>query len=370
LEYFYYFRHIVLTFKQNFMKKLFLSAAFLTLSMAYAQPTIYSGDGVLATNRTIGLNAKNLNFSATASGNLFVEGTTGNVGIGNVTPSAKLDVTGEIKSKNIFATNSAVATTSFLNELAWYKNSYVLGVGYEMPHPGLSGATRRTFNVWDMQPWSTNVGANNDYFEMNIIDRNNKERLNFNGNKSGGAKNGASSFVINDKNGAENFKMIDNGSESVVIQMAKANSRIIIGGYGNYAPSLAHKLTVQNGSALIEGNILTNSNIGIGTTNFTDGADLYRLSVNGAIRANRVKVYTTWADYVFEDNYELPSLQQVEKHIKEKKHLQDIPSAAEVECNGIELGEMNKLLLQKVEELTLYIIEMDKKIKVLENKLN
>ncbi|HRB72612.1 MAG TPA: hypothetical protein PK776_12270, partial [Flavobacterium sp.] len=79
--------------------------------------------------------------------------------------------------------------------------------------------------------------------------------------------------------------------------------------------------------------------------------------------------YTTWADYVFESDYNLPTLQQVEKHIKEKGHLKDIPSAKEVEENGIELGEMNKLLLQKVEELTLYIIEMNKELQAVKSQL-
>lgn len=106
----------------------------------------------------------------------------------------------------------------------------------------------------------------------------------------------------------------------------------------------------------------TNSYIGIGTTSFTDGTDVFKLSVAGNIRANRVKVYTTWADFVFEKNYNLPTLEEVEKHIAEKGHLKDIPSAKEVEAKGIELGEMNKLLLQKVEELTLYVIALNKEL--------
>ncbi len=98
-------------------------------------------------------------------------------------------------------------------------------------------------------------------------------------------------------------------------------------------------------------------NVGIGTQSIGD----WQLAVGGKIRAEEIKVETGWADYVFEEDYPLPTLQEVEKHIAEKGHLINIPSADEVEANGIELGEMNKLLLEKIEELTLYIIAADKK---------
>ena len=101
-----------------------------------------------------------------------------------------------------------------------------------------------------------------------------------------------------------------------------------------------------------------NGNLGIGTTN----PNGWKLAVNGKIRAKEIKVETNWADYVFDEEYNLPTLLEVEKHIQEKGHLKNIPSAKEVEKNGIELGEMNKLLLEKIEELTLYTIEQEKKL--------
>lgn len=67
-----------------------------------------------------------------------------------------------------------------------------------------------------------------------------------------------------------------------------------------------------------------------------------------------------WSDFVFNDDYDLPTLQEVEKHIREKGHLKNIPSAKEVEENGIQLGEMNAKLLPKIEELTLYILDIKK----------
>ena len=106
-------------------------------------------------------------------------------------------------------------------------------------------------------------------------------------------------------------------------------------------------------------------NVGIGTSD-TKG---YKLGVNGKIVATEVKValYDNWADFVFDKNYNLPTLTEVENHIREKGHLKDIPSTEEVKKNGIHLGEMDAKLLQKIEELTLYTIEQEKKIKELES---
>ena len=69
-----------------------------------------------------------------------------------------------------------------------------------------------------------------------------------------------------------------------------------------------------------------------------------------------------WSDFVFRKEYNLPTLQEVEKHIAEKGHLENIPTEKEVLENGINLGEMNAKLLQKIEELTLYSIQQNKKI--------
>ncbi|MBC9795854.1 hypothetical protein [Sinomicrobium weinanense] len=100
--------------------------------------------------------------------------------------------------------------------------------------------------------------------------------------------------------------------------------------------------------------------VGIGTTS-PDA----KLAVNGVVHSKEVRVdLNGWSDFVFEENYELPTLEDVELHIKEKGHLKDIPSAKEVEQNGIFLGEMDARLLQKIEELTLYAIEQQKMIRV------
>lgn len=104
-------------------------------------------------------------------------------------------------------------------------------------------------------------------------------------------------------------------------------------------------------------------NVGIGIN-----APQNKLDVNGTVHAREVKVDVTgWPDYVFKNNYNLPTLEEVEKHITEKGHLENIPSEEEAIKNGISLGEMNAKLLQKIEELTLYMIDVNKKINVLQD---
>lgn len=105
----------------------------------------------------------------------------------------------------------------------------------------------------------------------------------------------------------------------------------------------------------------SDGNVGIGVTD-TKG---YKLGVNGKIAATEVKIalFEEWSDFVFYDNYNLPTLEDVEKYINEKGHLKDIPSAKEVSENGFYLGKMNSKLLQKIEELMLYTITQDKELK-------
>jgi hypothetical protein len=96
--------------------------------------------------------------------------------------------------------------------------------------------------------------------------------------------------------------------------------------------------------------------VGIGTLNPSE-----KLSVNGNIRAKKLIIsQQSWSDYVFYKNYKLRPLNELEKFIQQYQHLPDIPSTKDVQSNGINVGDTQALLLKKIEELTLYIIEQEK----------
>ncbi|TKG91602.1 hypothetical protein EYV94_21495 [Puteibacter caeruleilacunae] len=139
-----------------------------------------------------------------------------------------------------------------------------------------------------------------------------------------------------------------------------------------YKTTLSPKLN-QNGLALNypayflgAGTNYMEGKLGIGTKNTGEN----RLAVNGSIRAKEIVVDgTDWADFVFAKDYQLMPLEEVAKYIEEQGHLPLIPDTKTVKEKGISVGEINTKLLQKIEELTLYIIDQDKKMKDFERKL-
>ncbi|MGJ8734820.1 MAG: hypothetical protein ACSHW4_16810 [Cellulophaga sp.] len=140
------------------------------------------------------------------------------------------------------------------------------------------------------------------------------------------------------------------------LEFNDVNSRM---GYVGFGSTNTNHLYIMNEAG---GDIsMPKGNVGIGTTN----TGSWKLAVNGKIRAKEIKVETGWSDFVFFDDYQLPTLDEVENHIQENGHLKGIPSAKEVEENGIFLGDMDSKLLQKIEELTLYTIQQQKEIEEL-----
>ena len=157
------------------------------------------------------------------------------------------------------------------------------------------------------------------------------------------------------------FIRLTQGTNQVRHQITEANGDLVIqpgvtGGGANGVLDILGDVQIGNKKPVLSQYI-----------NSTTGEN--NLSVNGWVVAKKVMVQTSsWADKVFSENYSLTKLSDLETFIKQHKHLPEIPSEVEVKEKGIDVGEMNKLLLQKVEELTLYLIEQQKQIDALTKK--
>lgn len=117
-------------------------------------------------------------------------------------------------------------------------------------------------------------------------------------------------------------------------------------------------------NAKVRLHVAGSGNIGIGTI-----TPSHKLAVSGTIRAKEVILDTDWSDIVFQSGYELRTLDAVESHIEKHRRLPDVPSAAAVKSNGLSVGEAQKIMMQKIEELTLYVIELKKENEVQQREI-
>ena len=158
-------------------------------------------------------------------------------------------------------------------------------------------------------------------------------------------------LVIRNKTGHTVNLWVDSPSDNSYLQTAggSGNSKLILGA-GNWESTMY---------------VLKGGKVGIKTSYVPDG---YSLGVKNGIITEKVKVAlaSQWGDFVFDNDYDLQSLEEVESYIEENNHLSGIPSATEIDASGVELGEMVRLQMIKIEELTLYIVELNKKVVALE----
>ena len=118
----------------------------------------------------------------------------------------------------------------------------------------------------------------------------------------------------------------------------------------------------------MEQDLIVKQNLMINTSTLPTG---YKAAIKGKVRAMGVVVDAdpgSWADYVFENDYDLPSLESVGTYIEENGHLPEVPTTAEVTEKGVNLGDMQVTLLKKIEEMTLYMLEMKSEIKELKTE--
>ncbi|GGF25568.1 SlyX family protein [Flavobacterium limi] len=269
--------------------------------------------------------------------------TNTNLGIGVNTPKAKLEIEG-------FPTTNT--TYTFLNSGDSFDKSALLNIGTIRT---TSGARLLTF--YDVPP--SNISS--ALTQLSIEDRNDANRF-----RHKARVNGDSYFQLSDRAQKLVFEVYEN-NETGILTLPKPDSYLTIG--GTQAWPIPYRLMVKNGNSKFEGTVYVDTNLGIGTSNFTDGVETYRLSVKGKIRAEEVKVYNTWADYVFAKNYDLKPLKEVENYITTNGHLPNVPSAKEITDKGLELGEMAKIQQEKIEELTLYLIQQNREIEELKSQM-
>jgi len=158
----------------------------------------------------------------------------------------------------------------------------------------------------------------------------------------------------------------DNSAAAARLELLERSGGAFNGGGFLQWDGAANRLYVGTINAGTSSNLLVldrgSQSVGIGTTTLDNS---YALSVNGSIRSKEIVVESGWADYVFAADYRLAPLAEVERHIAEHGHLPDVPSADAIAAGGLPLGEMQATLMRKIEELTLHLIAMDKRVSAL-----
>ena len=312
----------------------------------------------------------------TGTKGLLINLTSGNVGIGTNSPSARLDVAengggaGQVVGLRIRSGNSY---NYFGNSQILF--SYAGGTGYSHAIRTRHNSSAVSGNSLDFYTWkpgdavdavgsnltmsldggNVGIGTINPQSKLEIDIGNVSSALALSLKSSGSSNHGSGPLSFSSAFTSSPFYIYSWDNE---LQFSQRNPD------GTYK---SHFMIFSNST----GNVYfpnSTGNVGIGTT--TPDA---KLAVKGQIHAQEVKVDLLGSiappDYVFASNYQLPTLDYLKTYIDQNKHLPEVPSAKEIEANGVNLGEMNMLLLKKIEELTLYQIEANRKIELLQAEI-
>jgi hypothetical protein len=269
------------------------------------------------------------------NGNNVINTNTGNVGIGTAAPSAKLNVYNSGAATTMILGNPSTGTGGF--------TSLISGTSADVNGYGFVESVKSSGTAYGdviISRFGGNVG---------IGTTTPVAKLHVNGNiKIDGKIIGP--LIIDGNNEIELGNGISKEVNAGKITYQRFSDALDIVGAGTTNLNRKIKFWTEGGATF-------NGNVGIGTAS-PDA----KLAVKGTIHAQEVKVDLSvpGPDYVFEPTYNLKPLTEIETYIKANKHLPEVPAAKEMEANGVQLGEMNMLLLKKIEELTLHLIELKK----------
>jgi hypothetical protein len=288
---------------------------------------------------------------------------TGNVGIGITAPTAKLDVLMGSTTQPALKLKSIAAQTANTFELQNAAGTSLIkikptdGVTYGQSLISIDGDNKTNNPVMTV----TNIGAGNAGLYFSGAGGGNLELANFNASPLWLYTNKHAKWMVN--NSALDPGSTDSYTFEHMNQSATTTLMLLKG----QAAQTGDMLRIKNSADAdlfripADGGGYFAGNVGIGITNTTTDPD-YKLFVDKGIKTKKIKVtQTAWPDYVFHQQYKLPSLIEVEKYIKANNHLPEVPSAKEIETDGLNLGDNQATLLKKIEELTLYIIDLNKK---------
>lgn len=376
--------------------------SFNTGNSGFSSPSLYLANTTASTGRTYFINSNSaglLRFvDSNANADRLVINSSGNVGIGTSSPSTKLHVNGKLTLSDQLLITKTADNSGIPAYLSGFSTGSILDytitgaistANYHTAQRNLLSfagygqtVSAYTSAVTKSDMYISNVNASlptGHYFlgldnTVTVTGTSNIGNSGIAAIRTGGHIDGTATvskfygLIIDQINGTGT-------ADKYGIYQVEAAARNYFSGKVTIGTTTdaGYKLDV-NGSTRLNNSLVVNTDgtVALGTvTTYPSG---YKLAVAGNIMAEKVRVKlqsSGWPDYVFDKKYKLPTLREIELFIQQHQHLPGVPSAAEVEKEGIDLGDNQAVLLKKIEELTLHLIELSKKVDQLseENKV-